>query len=161
MKTLVVFYSLSGTTRTVAEDLARVLGGELAEIRCEHYRPGFWGPLRAVLDSVRGHMPEAAMPPQSVEDYDLVVAGGPVWASHAATPVKAFLEFAAPRLPRTALFLTHQGSATDSAFREMERLAGQSAVAKLAARKADLEGTEYASELAEFASLAQPETVQD
>jgi flavodoxin len=61
MKTLVPYYSLSGTTRTVATQLAGDLGADIEEIRCKRYLPGFWGYLRAAYDSARGNLPPTGL----------------------------------------------------------------------------------------------------
>jgi hypothetical protein len=50
--------------------------------------------------------------------YDLVLVGGPVWAFHPATPVRAYLQEEASRLTNIAL-LTHGGSAARQTLREM------------------------------------------
>ena len=78
MRALVVFYSLSGTTRRVAQTLAAELGADLEEIRCSRYRPGFFGFWRAGYASWRSKIPEIVPPTRDPGDYELVAVGGPV-----------------------------------------------------------------------------------
>jgi flavodoxin len=93
MQTLVVYYSLSGTTRAVAVALAEELGAEVEEIRCDRYRATPWGAVRAVYDIWRGRNPPITEPQHAPSRYDLVVIGSPVWAHHVATPVRVFLRW--------------------------------------------------------------------
>ena len=76
MKTLVVYYSLSGTTRAVATALAKELGADLEEIRCKRYAPGFSSALRAGYDSWRGNLPPIEPLSRAPSRYGLVVVGG-------------------------------------------------------------------------------------
>jgi hypothetical protein len=53
MRSLVLCYSRTGTTKEVAAALAERLGAELAELHCDRYRPGPLGYVRAAYDSLR------------------------------------------------------------------------------------------------------------
>ncbi len=55
MKRLLVYYSLSGVTRTVAKALASDLTTEIEELRCSRYSLSGWGFLRAAYDSWKGN----------------------------------------------------------------------------------------------------------
>ena len=75
MRALVVFYSLTGMTRRVAQALAAELGAQVEEIRCPNYRPGFFGFWQAGYASWRSRIPEIGPRAHNPSDYDLVVVG--------------------------------------------------------------------------------------
>jgi hypothetical protein len=125
VRALVVFYSLTGTTRRVAQALAAELGAGLEEIRCPKYRPGFFGFWQAGYASWRGKIPEIEPPEHKPSDYDLVVVGGPVWGWNACTPVRAYLMREAARLPAVAFLVTVGGAGFERALATMEALAGR------------------------------------
>ncbi len=106
MRTLIVYYTRTGTTRTLADALAAELKADIDEIQCERYRPGGLRYLLAGFDSVRGNLPPIRMPAKNPVEYDLVLIGAPVWTSYPALPIRAYLD-RAPELPeRIAVFLT-------------------------------------------------------
>ena len=109
MKTLILFYSRTGTTGAVAEALAGALEADIANIECPRYRPGWFRYLRAGYDSVTGRLPPIDLPRIAFAEYDLLVLGTPVWTSYPALPVRSFLS-QSPGVPsRVALFLTFGG----------------------------------------------------
>jgi menaquinone-dependent protoporphyrinogen IX oxidase len=152
MRTLVVYYSLAGTTRTLAQAIARELGADVEEIRCRRYYPRPWGILKAGFDSVARRLPPIEAPELTPGAYDLVLVGAPMWASHPATPVQAFLRREAGRLPASlGCFLTFGGSpAAEKALGEMAALAGRKPVATLAVRDRDVKSGGLTSALAAF-----------
>ena len=137
MHALVVFYSLTGTTRRVAQALAAELGAELEEIRCPVYRPGFFGFWQAGYASWKGKIPEIWPPEHKPSDYDLIVVGGPVWGWNACTPVRAYLMREAARLPAVAFLVTVGGVGFERALATMEALAGRKPAATLGLRTED------------------------
>ena len=124
MKYLVVFYSLSGNTKALAEHVAQSLGAEFAEIRCSKYGRGFLSFFRAAIDSSKGKLPPIDVSGPSPERYDFTVLLAPVWAGHAATPMRAYLTRNRGTINRAALILTCGGHCPPSAFDEMAAIAG-------------------------------------
>lgn len=151
MRTLVVYYSLSGNTRAIATVIARELGADLEEIGCGTYSAGGWSYIRAAIDSLRGKLPPIEPISRSPAEYDLVVIGGPVWASHLATPARAFLQ-RYPQLPAVAFFVTQGGSGAERAFREMKQLTGGEPQATLIVREQDVKAGGYGPAVSAFAS---------
>lgn len=109
MRTLVIYYSRTGTTRNLAERLAGQLDADIAEIGCRRFDGGIFRYLLAGYDSVRGNLPVIDMPDASPADYDLVLLGCPVWTSHPALPMRAYLSLKPAMSARVATFLTHGG----------------------------------------------------
>jgi menaquinone-dependent protoporphyrinogen IX oxidase len=152
MRVLVVFYSLTGTTRRVAQAVAAELGADIEEIRCPNYRPGFFGFWRAGYASWKNKIPEIAPSKYAAADYDLVVVGGPVWAWNACTPVRAYLMREATRLPALAFFVTVGGVGFKRALATMETLAGRKPAATLVLKTEDFKRGEDRAGIASFAA---------
>jgi hypothetical protein len=151
VRALVVFYSLTGTTRRVAQALAEELGAELEELRCPQYRPGFFGFWLAGYASWRSKIPEIGPPEHKLPDYDLVVVGGPVWGGNACTPVRAYLMRGAARLPAVAFLVTVGSVGFERALATMEALAGRNRAAALVLRTEDFKRGRDQAVLADFA----------
>jgi menaquinone-dependent protoporphyrinogen IX oxidase len=124
MRSLVVYYSFTGNTRTVAEHAARELDADTAEVRAPRYESGGFRFLRAAFDSWRGRLPAIEVSGRPPEEYDAVLLMAPVWAGHAATPMRAYLAQNRGKLKRAAFLLTCAGSCPPRAFQEMASLAG-------------------------------------
>jgi hypothetical protein len=155
MKTLVLYYSLSGTTRTVATKIAADLDADIEEIRCERYVPGVWGYLRAAYDSGTGNLPPIGPLAHAVSKYELVVIAGPIWAFHPATPARALLKLERERLPLVAFVLTHGGSAAERSLNELQALLGRAPIATLVVREQDVKQGKIASALSSFEAQLQ------
>lgn len=70
-----VFYSRSGFTRIVAEDLARALNADLEELVDTKNRAGVLGYLRSSFDGARGRLTQLKPLSQGPGAYDVVVVG--------------------------------------------------------------------------------------
>lgn len=86
MKTLIVYHSFTGVTRTIAEHLRAACDGDLIEVRPQHpYSKLTAYPLGGYR--ARGGKADPVEPASiDVSAYDLVVLGTPVWAGR-PTPV--------------------------------------------------------------------------
>ena len=93
MKTLILYYSYGGNTRSIAKMLQKELGGDLAEI--ETVVP-YTGSYNSVVDQGQqevssGLMPELKPLSVNVADYDRIILGTPVWWYTFAPAVKTLL----------------------------------------------------------------------
>ncbi len=151
MKTLIVYYSRTGTTRRLASALADALHADVTEIKCDRYGSGALRYLRAGYDSVRGNLPPIDIPETRYADYDLVLLGAPIWTSYPALPLRALLA-GKPRLPsRVGLFLTYGGhSAAAPAQAMVDALLPQPVAAVLAVKADHVVGAELAARIADF-----------
>jgi flavodoxin len=151
-KTLVVYYSRGGTTRSVATDISLALGGaDIEELRDTVDRRGLRGYVRSCLDSIRGRTTTLAESGRDVSAYDLVVVGGPVWVGKPSSPVRTWLRAHARELRHVAFFLTHGGSARDQVFAAMQAESGSSPLALVSVREGELGKPEVAARIGVFA----------
>jgi hypothetical protein len=138
MRTLVVYHSRSGNTRKVAERAAQDLGADVAEVRAPRYGPGVFSYFQAAFDSWSGRLPEIEVSGRSPDQYDFVLALGPVWAGRAATPLRAYLALNRNKIRRAAYVLTCGGWCPPGAFDEMASLSGVKPEATFAVREQEI-----------------------
>jgi flavodoxin len=131
---LVVYYSRSGATATVAGALATALHADLEAIVEHRDRSGVAGFLRSIVDAVTRRGTEIEPAKRDVSAYELVVIGGPVWAGSVSAPVRAWLAANKAKLRRAAFFCTYGGHGSDTVFRQMRELTGRQPLARCAVR---------------------------
>ena len=111
-KILVVYFSHSGNTREIANQIHKSVGGDIFEIQAVKPYPDDYDAAvqqaRQELDS--GYKPALKIKFEDIKSYDLVFIGYPIWWGTFSAPVKTFLseyDFSG----KTILpFCTHEGS---------------------------------------------------
>lgn len=150
--TLVVYYSRSGFTRKVAEQIARACDGEIEEIEEERSRAGAWGFLRSGIGALLKVLTPIQPAKNNPADFDVVVIGTPVWASNIATPVRTYLDQHEGQFKEVALFCTYGGSGAEKVLSDMKALAGKWPLATLALTDDEIKRGLYVDELEKFAT---------
>ena len=151
--TLIVYYSRTGVTRHVAQQLADLCAADLLQIQDVRPRDGMLGYLRSAVEATHGRCPPIALPEQlELARYQLVVLATPVWASHVSSPMRTFLRDHAPQLKRVAFLCTMGGSGADAVFAELRELAGQPEEATCALTDREVLGHEQDAKLRQFAA---------
>jgi flavodoxin len=119
MKTVVVYYSRTGNTRMVAEEIASILNADIDEIHDVRNRDGARGWLLAGRDASRKFTTEieTKLDPSK---YDLVIIGTPIWAFTVTPAVRTYLT--TNKFKRLAFLSTSGGSSGEKTFKEMERI---------------------------------------
>jgi hypothetical protein len=131
-KVLIVFYSRTGTTRLLAEAIARATQGDVEELRERHSRRGLIGWLRSGYDGTYKRSAATLPLRHRPQDYDLVFVGSPTWNQALCSPVRGFLRAHARELPAVALFATCAGRGAELVTDEMAELLAHPPLARLA-----------------------------
>jgi flavodoxin len=136
--TLVVYYSLSGTTRVLGDLIAAAFDADVEELRDVRPRKGARGWVRSILEATLER--RTAIEPQRRDPrhYDLVIIGTPVWNARVSSPVRTWIEDNVARLPSVALFATMGGRGGDATIAQMASLLGKPPHASLIATNDDV-----------------------
>ncbi|RLF84946.1 flavodoxin [Thermococci archaeon] len=154
MKTLVVFYSRSGTTKRVAQEVAKALNADIDELIDKKSRKGVLGFLRAGYDATRGKTTEIEFE-KDPYDYDLVIVGTPIWNGRVTPAIRTYLLWNREKIKNAAFFSTCAGR-PGKCLEQMEELWGKKPILrKVLIRKRLDEGTEeLAEELKKFVIIS-------
>ena len=92
-KTLVLYYSLTGNTKVVAEKMANRLGADIEEIVCvDPYDTNFQACIqRCMQEREQGVIPDIQPVKADLSQYDIIFIGYPVWFGTYAPPIAKFL----------------------------------------------------------------------
>jgi len=92
-KVLILYYSRTGHTRTVANQIHGLVGGDMVELRTVQPYPDDYDALVAqnVEEQSSDYMPPLQTTIDNLRDYDVVFIGSPLWNVRLTPPVRSFL----------------------------------------------------------------------
>ena len=155
-KVLVIFFSRTGTTRSLAEQIARATQADVEELREHRSRRGIFGWLRSGYEGTYRLASEILPLQRSLRGYDLVYVGSPTWNQSLASPVRRFLADNASALPSVVLFATCAAQGATEVLAQMTQMLTQPPLATLAMLRNDVKqgAAVQVGELVETASKA-------
>ena len=112
LKTLLVYYSRSGTTRTVAKELARNLSCDTEEIVSRKNR-FLWGTLTCIHDQLFDRDDDIEPIKKDLSTYNRLIIASPVWVHRISSPMRTFLKYSGLRGKAVCLVLTNNGNYDD------------------------------------------------
>jgi len=123
-KVLVAYFSHSGNTRLVAEQICGLMGGDLFEIESVHKYPTDYD---AVVEEARKELKAAVRPalrhqPKDPGSYDVILIGFPNWWGTFPMPVATFLTENDWSGKTLAPFCTHEGSRMGKSASDLAKL---------------------------------------
>lgn len=129
---LIVYFSQSGNTKTVAELVKKHTGGDIFRIETERVYPEDRSELtEAVLEELRaGVRPELKGEVENFDKYDVIYLGSPNWWNTIAPAVAVFLESHNFEGKIIVPFVTHAGSRMGISETDIKKLAPKAKVLK-------------------------------
>ena len=120
MKTLVVYYSLTGKTDVVAQALAKELGADVRRVEAiETPSVNWWFIIFRSISAMRGAQSEIRPIDTDFQAYDRIFVGSPVWAGSPSTPINAFIAKADFSGKEAIPFMTMGGNDASGALKRM------------------------------------------
>lgn len=109
MKILVAYYSKTGKTRALVQQISERLGADKVEIRLKKEYKGIIGFFKSARDAMKERPVEIALPADAPKagGYDLVICASPVWAGRFSAPALAYLKQNAAEIKKIAYILSH------------------------------------------------------
>jgi flavodoxin len=129
-KILVAYFSHSGNTRVIANQIRESVGGDIFEIVAVDPYPSDYD---AVVELARKELREEYRPKlktkvENVESYNVVFVGYPIWWGTIPMPVATFLseyDFSGKTI---VPFCTHEGSRLGQSVTDITKLCPQSTI---------------------------------
>jgi flavodoxin len=130
MKILVAYFSHSGNTREIANQIHRSAGGDIHEIESVKPYPRDYDACvkQAGQELDSGYKPVLKTRIENSDSYDIVFIGYPDWWGTIPAPVRVFLaeyDFSGKRI---APFCTHEGSGLGRSVADIAKLCPKSTV---------------------------------
>lgn len=122
MKGLVVFYSLEGHTKFIADIISEELDCDLLELRPKKeipktgFRKYLWGGKSALFNE----KPSLINRTPNLNEYDTIFIGTPIWAGTYAPPVNTFISENKISEKNIVFFACHGGGGAKKCFDKLE-----------------------------------------
>lgn len=123
MKSIIVYYSLEGNCKLIAEAMAQEIGADTLALKPKKDIPTS-GPLKYLLggkSAMKKEQPELENTNlSSVSDYDLIIVGAPVWAGTYAPAIRSFSDATQLKGKNMAFYACSGGGSTVKCIEHME-----------------------------------------
>lgn len=129
-KTLIVYFSWGGNTKTVANHIHDLIGGDIVEVETVIPYPDTYEEVTQIApgELESDYRPELKTKIENMDEYDTLIVGTPIWGSHLTPAMKSFLasynlsgKFIAP-------FCTHGGSGTAQSVNDIRSVSPNSTI---------------------------------
>lgn len=147
MKTLIVFYSRTNTTKKVALRLAEKLEATVEELIDKKNRKGVIGYIVGGKDAMKKTLADIDNIKEDASQYDLVVLATPVWVGTMSPAIRTYITDNKSKFKKVAFLTTQGGDKSQRVFEDMKNLSGKNPVAEEKLTTKDVRADEYEDSL--------------
>ncbi len=150
MKTLVTYYSRTGNTEKVGQDIAARAQADLEPIKDSKKRGGIIGWLKLGMEARREKKTQIEFS-NDPQRYELIIVGTPINAGKMAPAVRTFLVENELDGKQVAFFVTSKGGDATDVFEDMDKLTANSKLLEtLSILAEEVETDSYRDKVGEF-----------
>lgn len=121
---LIVYFSWSGSSKTVAEEARRITGGDIVRLEAVEPYPETYDATveRSKKEREADARPALKTALPDLGKYDTIVLAHPIWSGRMPMPVRTFLDAVDLSVKRVAHVTTHGGSGLGRSHDELEQI---------------------------------------
>jgi len=129
-KVLIIYYSRTGNTREIANQIHKSVGGDIFEIQTVKPYPDDYEELKIVAkeELASEFKPALKTKIENILSYDVVFIGYPIWWGTFPAPVRAYLSEYDLSKKTVEPFCTHLGSRLGRSVRDISTLCPKSTI---------------------------------
>ena len=129
-KTLIVYFSWGGNTRTVANHIHDLIGGDIVEVETVIPYPDTYEEVTQIApgELANDYRPELKTKVDNMDEYDTLIVGTPIWGGHLTPAMKSFLASYNLSGKAIAPFCTHGGSGTAQSVNDIRSVCPNSII---------------------------------
>jgi flavodoxin len=127
-KILIAYFSRTGNTREIANQIHKSVGGDIFEIQAAEPYPQDYEAVKkkAMQEQVSGYKPALKTKVKNIKSYDLIFIGYPIWWGTIPAPVRTFLSEYDLSGKTIVPFCTHEGSGLGRSVSDISKLCPKS-----------------------------------
>ena len=152
MRTLCLYYTRTNTTKEIMENIAGIIGADVAEYTDGKDRSGFLGYVGACFATVNNTISKVSIKGEiHLKEYDRVIIGMPVWVEGPCAIGRALIKKNSGVMPSEVYYVvTHMGKKHDytAKIKAMDKLLGRPSAGQISIRTKE---NDYIKESAAFA----------
>ena len=138
MRTLCLYYTRTNTTKEIMENIAKIIGADVAEYTDGKDRSGFPGYVGACFASVNNTISKVSIKGEiNLKKYDRVIIGMPVWVEGPCAIGRALIKKHSSVMPSEVYYVvTHMGDRHDytAKIKAMDKLLGRPSAGQVSIR---------------------------
>lgn len=154
MRTLCLYCTRTNTTKEIMENIAKIIGADVAEYTDGKDRSGFSGYVGACFATVRNTIAKVSIRGEvNLQDYDRLIIGMPVWVEGPCAIGRALIKKHSSVMPPEVYYVvTHMGAKHDytAKIKAMDKLLGRPSAGQVSIRTKE---NDYMRESAAFAEM--------
>lgn len=129
-KTLIVYFSWGGNTKTVANHIHDLIGGDIVEVETVIPYPDTYEEVTRIApgELASDYRPELKTKMDNMDEYDTLIVGTPIWGGHLTPAMKSFLASYNLSGKAIAPFCTHGGSGTAQSVNDIHSVCPNSTI---------------------------------
>lgn len=131
-KILIAYYTRTGNTEKLANQIKKLVGGDLFKIETvDEYPPSYQEVLKVSKVEIENqYKPPLKKSVENIDKYDVVFVGTPNWYGTMAPPVLTFLSLHDLANKTIIPFATHGGGGEQRCLTDIERICSEATVCK-------------------------------